>query len=106
MSEYGEGAVRLLDVMGIDAETAVSDLIDKLRLVEEFANGRVEELHKELIKLKSDHKEHLAEIDDLVSEGTVKVKCRSCDDYYVLDYEISLFDKDQSYCGKNEWCCP
>lgn len=106
MSEYGEGAVRLLEVMGVDAEQAVLDLMDKLCAVEAFANGRVEELQQEVGKLKANHKAHLELIDEVAAQAEFKVECRSCNEYYVMDYELSLFDPEHSYCGKSEWCCP
>lgn len=106
MSEYGEGAVRLLEIMGIDAETAVADLMDKLRHVEAFANGRIEELYQEIGKLKADHKAHLELIDEVSSCSSIRVPCKSCDEYYVMDYELSLYDPAQSYCGRSDRCCP
>lgn len=54
---------------------------------------------KQLIK-------RIDEIDSDMADANIKVKCRRCDEYYTLDYDVSEFTSDTSYCGRSEFCCP
>lgn len=106
MSEYGQGAIDLMGVLGVDAEEVVGDLMEKLKNSQEFANNQIRDLQETLRKTKADHKAHLELIDEVAAHNTIRVLCRSCDNSYTMDYELSLFDPQQSYCGGSDRCCP
>lgn len=111
--DYGQGAIDLLEILGVDAEAVVGDLMNKMR-EDALLNDRniltMSELLKnkndQIEKLKVEHQAHLEEINEIASDSNIEVKCRSCDEYYVLDYPLSEFKADMSYCGSNESCCP
>lgn len=50
--------------------------------------------------------DRVAEIDSFMDNAIIQVECRSCGDYYHLDYAVSDFKPSMSYCGKSESCCP
>ena len=106
MSDYGQGAIDLMEVLGVDAEAVVGDLMEKLKNSQEFANNQIRDLQERLRKAKEDHKAHLELIDEVAAHNTIRVLCRSCDNSYVMDYELSLYDPQQSYCGGSDRCCP
>jgi hypothetical protein len=47
----------------------------------------------------------IEEIDSDMADANIQVKCRSCDEYYSLDYDVSEFSRDMSYCGGSPRCC-
>lgn len=128
MSEYGQGAIDLLEILGIDADAAVGDLMTKLKSSNDQANSRIRDLQERVGQLVATHilekttitdawaedirtqqlkhAAHLEDIDSVAAEAHIEVLCRSCEEYYTLDYEISQFRVDTSYCGRSESCCP
>lgn len=48
----------------------------------------------------------IEQIDSDMAHANIQVKCRSCDEYYSLDYDVSEFSRDMSYCGGSPRCCP
>lgn len=50
--------------------------------------------------------DRVAEIDSFMDNAIIQVECRSCGDYYHLDYAVSDFNPSMSYCGRRESCCP
>jgi len=48
----------------------------------------------------------IEQIDSDMAHANIQVKCRSCDEYYNLDYDVSEFSRDMSYCGGSPRCCP
>lgn len=105
-SAYGQGAIDILDILGIDYEGVVGDLMNKLLLTQESASSQIGVLQSELSRVIADHKNHLEIIDEVCASATITAKCRSCDSYYQIDYDISNYDPDVSYCGRSEWCTP
>lgn len=120
MSDYTDGAVDLLDALGIDAEAAVVGLMHKLKSLQGLTSGELVRLNSQVTKLtealaqkdadieviKDKHREHLDEIDDVVSEGGLKVECKCCGKLYTIDYGISSFRREDSYYGASERCTP
>lgn len=135
MSEYGQGAIDLMEILGVDAEAVVGDLMEKLKSTQSEAEFRLQELqlkynlmqalvssqrtaYEARIESQSKsncadadgrykaYKAHLDEIDDMAANNDIKVKCRSCDEYYYIDCALSEYKHDMSYCGRNERCCP
>jgi len=113
MSDYGQGAIDLIEILGVDAEAVVGDLMEKLKTTRDLNFNVIEALKsidrrkdEHLEKVMADHKEHLELIDEIAAYNDIKVKCRSCDEYYVMDFELSLYDPHNSYCGRSDRCCP
>lgn len=106
MSEYSDGAVDILAVMGLDAKAAVAGLMEELRSVQASSKSELEALQGKLEETKASHKAQLEVIDEVASRHTIRVKCRSCEEYYAIDWDLSLYDPQTSYCGKGEWCTP
>lgn len=111
--EYGQGAAELMEILGLDPSEVVGDLMNKLKSDAEVSERNIRNLSQtieaqyiKIEKLIADHKAHLEEIDELVQDCTMKVPCRSCGEYYALDYEVSLYKADTSYCGRSDSCCP
>jgi hypothetical protein len=48
----------------------------------------------------------IEQIDSDMADANIQVKCRSCENYYTLDYDVSEFSADMSYCGGSPQCCP
>lgn len=48
----------------------------------------------------------IEQIDSDMADAKIQVKCRSCEGYYTLDYDVSEFSSDMSYCGKDPHCLP
>lgn len=48
----------------------------------------------------------IEQIDSDMADANIQVKCRSCESYYRLDYDVSEFSSDMSYCGKDPHCLP
>lgn len=104
--DYGQGAIDLMELMGVDADDVVGDLMVKLKLVQQQADARYNTLKDKLDEVVAEHKAHLEVIDDIASRHDISVPCRSCDNYYVLDFELSKYDANMSYCGGSPRCCP
>lgn len=51
-------------------------------------------------------KDQIEEMDDIARNNTIEVRCRSCQQDYVPDCELSEIVGSELYCGKNEWCTP
>lgn len=53
---------------------------------------------------------HYSEVIDLMNtvarHSALEVKCRCCKQYYEIRCELSEFDPDMSYCGKDQYCTP
>lgn len=45
-------------------------------------------------------------MDEVARDSSLQVKCRSCEQYYEIPCELSEFDPDMSYCGKDQYCTP
>jgi hypothetical protein len=75
--------------------------------VEMLVSGLASSLFQESKQVR-DLQQKIEEMDQVVSDsrGSVYVKCRSCQEYYDLPCDLSEFNRDYSYCGKNEFCCP
>lgn len=106
MSDYGQGAIDLMSVLGVDADDVVGDLMEKLKLVQEQANNKYDLLSAKLHKVLADHQDHLDIIDEVASRHDINVPCRSCGENYEIDWELSKYDPETSYCGRSERCCP
>lgn len=135
MSDYGQGAIDLMEILGVDAEAVVGDLMEAMHTIKTQCEDRVaaaEHKYKLMQALCSSqrttyeariesqsksncadadgrykaYKAHLDEIDDIAANNDIKVKCRSCDEYYYIDFALSEYKHDMSYCGRNERCCP
>lgn len=113
MSDYGQGAIDLLEVLGVDADAVVGDLMNKLKedaALSERNISALGEMNKaqfeEIVRLKAEHYAHLELIDEVAAHNTISVLCKSCDNSYVMDYELSQYDPQQSYCGGSDRCCP
>lgn len=106
MSDYGQGAIDLMGILGVDAEDVVGDLMVKLKNSQEFANNQIRDLQEKLRLTKEGHKAHLELIDYVAARNSIKVLCSSCDEYYPMDFELSLYDPQHSYCGGSDRCCP
>lgn len=113
MSDYGNGAIELMEILDLDPAVVVGDLMNKLKADAELATRNISvlgEMNKaqfeEIARLKAAHEAHLELIDDVANHNTIRVLCKSCDNSYVMDYELSLFDPQQSYCGGSDRCCP
>lgn len=104
--EYGQGAIDLMEILGVDAEAVVGDLMEKLKSTTELANAEIASLRGVLSEQKVQHEAQLEEMNAVASDSNIEVKCRSCDEYYVLDYPLSEFKAEMSYCGFSERCCP
>lgn len=48
----------------------------------------------------------IEEIDSEFACANIEVKCRSCGNYYRMDYEVSQFTQEMSYCGGSDKCLP
>lgn len=48
----------------------------------------------------------IEQIDSDMADANIQVKCRSCEGYYTLGYDVSEFSSDMSYCGKDPHCLP
>lgn len=64
--------------------------------------GVVFDLRKKL----SEHKEHIEYMDEIARSNTISLNCRSCDNSYEPDCELSEMSHEGNYCGRNEWCTP
>lgn len=64
--------------------------------------GMVYDLRSEVNSAKN----QLANIDSEFSCANIEVKCRSCGNYYRMDYEVSQFTQEMSYCGGSDKCLP
>lgn len=113
MSDYGQGAIDLIEILGVDAEAVVGDLMNKLKDEATLSARNIYELgqmnkkqFEQIINIEAEHKAHLELIDEIAARHDIKVKCRSCDEYYVMDFELSLYDPQHSYCGRSDRCCP
>lgn len=106
MSDYGRGAIDLMSVLGVDADDVVGDLMEKLKLVQENADHRYALLKDKIDLIQSGHKAQLEIIDDVASRNNINVPCRSCGEHYEIDWELSKYDPDTSYCGRSDRCCP
>ena len=135
MSEYGQGAIDLMEVLGVDADAVVGDLMEAMHTVKTQCEDRVAAAehkyklmqalvgsqrasYEEQLALQSKshlaetdgrwkaYQAHLEEIDDVAANNDIKVKCRSCDEYYVIEWDLSSHKADMSYCGRSDRCCP
>lgn len=113
MSDYGEGALALIEAMGLNPTAVIGELMRKLKADAELSERNIAALSAcldsqsaTIFKLKEEHKEHLELIDEVAAHNTIRVLCRSCDNSYVMDYELSLYDPQHSYCGGSDRCCP
>lgn len=135
MSDYGQGAIDLMEILGVDAEAVVGDLMEamhtvksqcedretaaehKYKLMQALVSSQRTSFEAQIEGMRRDHlaetdgrwkayQARLEEIDEVAANSHIEVKCRSCDEYYVLDYEISQFKQETSYCGRSEGCCP
>lgn len=113
MSDYGNGAIELMEILDLDPAVVVGDLMNKLKEDAELAARNISilgEMNKaqfeEIARLKDEHKAHLELIDEVAAHNHITVLCRSCDNSYTMDYELSQFDPQQSYCGRSPACCP
>ncbi|AMR57907.1 hypothetical protein vB_PsyM_KIL5_0007 [Pseudomonas phage vB_PsyM_KIL5] len=50
--------------------------------------------------------EQIGLMDTVARDSSVEVECRSCEQYYELPCELSEFDPDMSYCGRDHYCTP
>lgn len=48
----------------------------------------------------------IEQMDEDFASAQIKVKCRCCENYYTLSYDVSEFTADMSYCGGSPQCCP
>lgn len=64
--------------------------------------GMVYDLRSEVKVVKN----QLAHIDSEFACANIEVKCRSCGNYYNMDYEVSQFTQEMSYCGGSDRCLP
>lgn len=48
----------------------------------------------------------IATMNDVAREHLHYVTCKRCGEDYDMPVELSEFNPDMSYCGKDEWCCP
>lgn len=49
----------------------------------------------------------IAEMDDIALHAqSLKIKCRSCEQYYDIPCDLSEMNMDMSYCGGSPRCCP
>lgn len=64
--------------------------------------GMVYDLRSEVKGVKN----QLAHIDSEFACANIEVKCRSCGNYYRMDYEVSQFTQEMSYCGESDKCLP
>lgn len=106
MSDYARGAIDLMGVLGVDADDVVGDLMEKLKLVQEQANNKYALLKAKLDLIVVDHQTQLNIIDEVASNHTITVPCRSCGEHYEIDWELSKYDPETSYCGRSDRCCP
>lgn len=135
MSDYGQGAIDLMEILGVDADAVVGDLMEamhtlktqcedrvvaaehKYKLMQALAGSQRTTYEAQIASMKIDHladidgrhkvyKAHLEEIDIVAARNIIKVKCKSCDEDYVIEWDLSEHDSDSSYCGRSERCCP
>lgn len=64
--------------------------------------GMVYDLRSEVKGVKN----QLSHIDSEFAHANIEVKCRSCGNYYSMDYEVSQFTQEMSYCGGSDKCLP
>lgn len=124
MSDYGQGAIDLMEILGVDAKDVVGDLMvamhtvkNKYKLMQALVSSQRTAYEEQIASQSKSHcadtdgrykayKAHLEEIDDVAANNDIKVKCRSCDKYYYIDFALSEYKSDTSYCGRSERCCP
>lgn len=135
MSDYGRGAIDLMGVLGVDAQSVVGDLMEamhtvktqcedrvaaaehKYKLMQALVNSQRTAYEERIASQSKSHcadadgrykayKAHLEEIDEVAANNDIKVKCRSCDEYYYIDFALSEYKSDMSYCGRSDRCCP
>lgn len=52
------------------------------------------------------HKKHIAYMDDIARDNRIEMECRSCQNKWVPDCELSEISDEGNFCGKNEFCTP
>lgn len=57
-------------------------------------------------KKNESHLEHIEYMDEIARENDWEMTCRSCQQSYSPDCELSEMSHEGNYCGKNQWCCP
>lgn len=52
------------------------------------------------------NKKHIAYMDDIARENDIHMVCRSCQNKWQPDCELSEINDEGNFCGKDEFCCP